>query len=81
MMFWLIISYQMAKSKYNSHCIVLFTIMNSHATPFQVHLLKGCADVAAPQKSPDGECAERRQERPKRRRVLTDTDSPSTSGP
>ena len=37
--------------------------------------MKGCADVAALQTSLEGECAEGRAERTRRRRVLTDADS------
>ena len=50
-------------------------VLGPHRKAWKVHFLKGCADMAALQKSPDGECAECRAERRARHRVLTDTDS------
>ena len=50
-------------------------VLGPHRKSWKERFLKGCADMAALQTSPEGECAECRAERARRRRVLTDTNS------
>ena len=50
-------------------------VLGPYRRTWKERFLGGCDDMAALQKSPEGECAECRAERAKRHRVLTDTDS------
>ena len=55
--------------------VVADAVLGPHRKSWKERFLKGCADMAALQTSPEGECAECRAERARRRRVLTDTNS------